>query len=89
MFEWDDDNVEHLARHAVAPEGAEEAVSDPDRTPAVAYRVPGERRRAIIGVTQNGRSLYVVYTVRRRVVRVVSARDATERNRQHHRRAQR
>ena len=29
-FDWDDDNVEHIARHGVAPWEAEEAALDPE-----------------------------------------------------------
>lgn len=30
-FEWDDDNIEHIARHDVEPWEAEEAVADGER----------------------------------------------------------
>jgi uncharacterized DUF497 family protein len=45
MFDWDDANVDHLARHDVTPEEAEEALLDPRRIGASAYAVEGERRR--------------------------------------------
>lgn len=31
LFVWDDENVEHLQEHGVAPEDFEAIVSDPDR----------------------------------------------------------
>jgi uncharacterized protein len=77
-YEWDDANVEHIAEHSVEPEDAEETLEDPRRIPATAYNVPGERRQAILGLTEVGRLLYVVYTLRRGRIRVVTARAADE-----------
>jgi len=65
---------------------AEEAMSDPRRRGAPAYNVAGERRRAIVGTTETGRVLYLVYTWREGRVRVLSARDATRIERRRYRR---
>lgn len=86
-FDWDDANTEHIARHAVAPEEAEEAVTDPDRVGAPAYRAQnGERRQAITGKTEDGRLLTVILTRRDERFRVVTARDASESERRGYRR---
>ena len=77
-FEWDEANVDHIAEHGVEPEEAEEALADARRVPGHSYNAPGERRRAVIGRTMAGRLLFVVYTPRRGVVRVVSGRDADD-----------
>lgn len=69
-----------------AREEAEEAVLDPRRRPATAYPVAGERRRAILGMTVAGRLLFVVATQRTGQIRVITARDATSRERQRYRR---
>jgi uncharacterized protein len=80
MFEWDDAHTEHIGWHTVMPAEAEEAFTDPERVPATAYRGrTGERRRAWIGATLEGRVLVVVYTVRDSRNRILMARDATER----------
>ncbi len=85
-FDWDDANLEHIARHGVEPGEAEEALTDPSATRAGTYRGPsGERRGSIVGKTEDGRVLFVVFTFRRGAVRVVTARnaDATEKSRYH------
>lgn len=89
MFEWDEGNVDHIARHGVLPEEAEEAASDPARVYRAVHAVPGERRWAVIGMTEAGRIVFVVYTRRSRRVRVVSVRDAGENEKLHYRRVSR
>lgn len=76
MFEWDERNREHVQEHGVDPREVEQALIDPDRI-GTAYRVGGERRWALIGGTEAGRTLFIVYTRRRKRIRVVSARNAT------------
>lgn len=76
MFEWDDANADHIARHGVQPEEAEEAVLDSRRVARQAYTVADERRSAILGAAQGGRLLFVVFVRRGGRIRVVSARDA-------------
>ena len=86
MFDWDRGNAGHIARHGVEPEEAEEALLDPRRIGLPAYSAPGERRFAALGATQTGRVLFVVFTRRGRTIRVISARDATPRERRRYRR---
>jgi uncharacterized DUF497 family protein len=64
---------------------AEQALSDPDRIGVGAYKVKGEQRWAYLGATEAGRILFVVYTRRRRRVRVVTVRDATDRDKRRYR----
>jgi uncharacterized DUF497 family protein len=85
-FEWDEANEEHIARHGVTPEEAEEALTDSRRVGAPAYNTEGEQRRAYLGATDDGRVLFVVYTRRRSKLRVVAARDATSAQRRRYRR---
>lgn len=80
QFDWDDDNIDHVTLHAVEPDEVEEAFEDPDRVVREAYNTPTERRRGIIGMTVDGRLLTVIYTIRREMIRVVSAWDAAERD---------
>ncbi len=81
MFEWDAGNTDHLAVHRIDPEEAEEALLDRHQRPAQAYSTAGERRWAVLGATEARRVLFVVFTRRGRLVRVLSARDATVRER--------
>ena len=77
MFEWDDANEAHIARHGVSPEEVEEALLDRRRIGVPAYAVERETRWAAIGSTEQGRILCVVFTRRAERVRVITARDAT------------
>lgn len=74
-FDWDDDNVEHIARHQVLLEEVEEALADPERITRPAHR-SSEPRFGFLGATEAGRLLFVVVTPRRGLIRVVMARDA-------------
>ncbi|HEY4026375.1 MAG TPA: BrnT family toxin, partial [Candidatus Dormibacteraeota bacterium] len=76
LFDWDAGNVDHVARHGIAPEEVEDALLDPQRIGADVCRPLGEARWAYLGSTDAGRVLFVVTTRRRRRVRVVTAREA-------------
>lgn len=74
-FEWDDDNIGHIARHDVEPWEAEEATQDTDR---VHFRTRSGRI-FVIGMTEAGRMLAVVLERKERSwSRVVTARDVIE-----------
>jgi len=78
VFDWTGGNARKIwQRHRVRTEEAEEALLDPGSADAEAYDAEGEHREAIIGMTGDYRLLYVVYTERGNLLRVVSARDAT------------
>ena len=74
-FDWDDANRDHLARHHVRPEEAEQAVLDPHAI-FVDIEVRGdddEERTTTVGMTASGRVLAVVFTVRGEAVRPITA----------------
>ena len=86
-FDWDEDtNVGKVEAHRVTPTEAEEAILDPDALPARAYSTPTERRRGIIGMTDGGRILLVIFTIRNGAIRVITAYDAPERLKRRYRR---
>ena len=85
-FDWDDANIDHLARHGVIPTEAEDAILDPRRVSAVARSTPTEQRTGIVGETEAGRLLFVAFTVRQEMIRVITAYDANERQRRQYRR---
>lgn len=85
MFDWDDENVGHIAQHGVRPDEAEEAVLDPHRKRADAYNTPTEQRWAVIGETEAHRILFIVFTRRGSAIRVLAARDAPDRDRRRYR----
>lgn len=78
MYQWDDANVDHVAEHDVEPWEAEQALADPRRVRTTAYNAATERRQGYIGVTEDGRVLTVIYTVRGNRIRIVTARDASD-----------
>lgn len=86
ILDWDDENVEHVAEHNVEPEEVEEALSDPQRIPMPAHSTSTERRWGLIGATDSGRILCVFYTRRGQAVRVITAYDASERQKRRYRR---
>jgi hypothetical protein len=77
-FEWDEHNQQHIARHGVTPEEAEEAVAN-DPLEMDAPYTDGEERFPLIGRTNSGRWPVVVTMLRNRKVRVVTAFDAGKR----------
>ena len=71
-FDWDVANVDHVGHYAVTPFEVEEVV---DRAYVIipAKIVKGESRWKLFGKTGSGRYLVVVFTVRRRLFRSVTA----------------
>jgi uncharacterized protein len=81
-FDWDGSNTDHIARHKVETWEAEEAVQDPERTPFPAHSGAG----GFIGKTEDGRYLVVIVTRRYGAWRVITAREATAREKKAYRR---
>ena len=83
-FQWDDGNADkNWARHRVSRSEAEETffgqplvVADDEAHSTHEERFYG------LGHTHRGRLLFVVFTIRRRRIRVISARDMTKRERE-------
>ena len=78
-FEWDDHNVEKSwATHRVAFWECEEVFfNEPLLAAKDAMHSSPEQRFYALGQTNGGRFLFVVFTVRRDLIRVISARDMT------------
>jgi uncharacterized DUF497 family protein len=85
MSEWDDGNLDHIARHGVADWEAEEAMQDRRRVPVPAH----SGRSGIAGRTGDGRLLAVFFERHGSMVRVVTARDANASEQRAYRRANR
>jgi uncharacterized protein len=85
-FEWDDDNISHIARHGVRPEEAEEAFLDRHARPIPAESTPTERRFGRLGATEDGRILILYFTRRRGAIRIFNARSADLAERRRYRR---
>lgn len=75
IFIWDEENIQHIARHDVEPFEAEDALMDPRRIKFSAH----SGNLGIIGSTEDGRRLVVIFIKKvKGKIRVITARDATD-----------
>jgi uncharacterized protein len=77
-FDWDDANIRHIGEHDVKPEEAEEVLLG-DPLDLGFDLVDGEERWSYVGETSQGRILRVLITLREERVRVVTAFEASKR----------
>ncbi len=83
-FEWDEKkSAANLSKHGVSFNEAKEVFADPLY---VDFHDPdhsnGEFRYIMIGQSRHGRLLMVAYTERADVIRIISAREVTRRERE-------
>lgn len=79
-FEWDIHNRDkNRQKHEVSPEEVEEVFGKGLFLGPVLF--DSEERFAVIGPTKKQRMLFVVYTLRMGKIRVISARDASRKER--------
>lgn len=87
-FDWDDANIQHIARHGVTPDQAEQVLTDPERIASETYPKDGEARLRVTGLTYDEQLLTVIVTMRPiKRIRVVTARPASPRERQEYQEA--
>ena len=77
-FEWDKANIEHIARHQVVPEEAEEVFLNRH-----IVRNTRDGRYQAFGQTDEGRYLLVVYIQKKGRIRIITARDMTSSERKY------
>lgn len=75
-FEWDEANTEHIARHQVTPEEAEEVFGG-----QYMIRKTREERYIALGQTEEGRYLAVVFARKGNKVRIITARNMDDKER--------
>jgi uncharacterized protein len=82
-FDWDAGNIrKNQEKHGVAWVEAEQVFfNDPLIAAADETHSMSETRYYVLGRTNAGRELYIVFTLRRSKIRVVSARDMSRRER--------
>lgn len=83
-FEWDEGNFDkNWSKHKVTPYECEQVFFN---QPIIVAPDPAhsgtESRFYVLGKTDAGRLLFVVFSVRRRKIRVISARDMTRKERE-------
>ena len=71
-FDWDDENRKHLAAHRVAPAEFEQVLHN-DPVDLAFDLIGGEGRYRSVGLTNRGRLLSVVWTIRNGKVRAITA----------------
>jgi|GEM_PF-491648 len=85
IFEWDEDNIEHILRHNVIPDEVEEAcVNEPY------VRKGSDKRYLVYGISDSGRYIFIVGINKGKgIFRTITARDMTEREKSLYRRRRR
>ncbi len=80
-FDWDEDNAgKNWERHRVTPEEAEDVFfHDPFVMRSDPAHSKRERRYWALGKTAHDRGLFVAFTIRGKLIRVISARDMSRR----------
>jgi uncharacterized DUF497 family protein len=87
-FDWDESNAtKNWERHKVTPEEAEDTFfHDPLIVRGDIRHSLSEKRYRALGRTSRDRLLFVAFTVRRKLIRVISARDMNRRETEEYRR---
>src|ERR1017187_3516485 len=82
-FEWDEANThKNWERHRVSPEDAEDVFfNEPLVVRSDIRHSRREKRYYALGQTDSGRCLFVAFTIRRSLVRIISVRDMNRRER--------
>ena len=71
-FDWDQANIQHIAKHGITPEEVEQVVLNEPIDLTMQLR-DGEERTPQVGETDAGRILVVITTWRDGLIRVVTA----------------
>ena len=81
-FEWDEGNLLHIKIHNVSYTEAEEIFRNQPFfiSPDIKHSETEERFQAL-GVSENGKYIFISFTVRRRKIRVISARNQNKKER--------
>jgi hypothetical protein len=87
-FDWDEANaVKNWERHHVTPEEAEDAFfHDPFVMRSDPTHSKREKRYWALGKTSRNRRLFVAFTIRGKLIRVISARDMNRRENEQYQR---
>ena len=82
-FDWDIGNLDHINKHFVIDKECEEVflikpiIINKDQSHSQI-----EIRYRVLGKTFLGRKLYIVFTIRKQLLRVISARDLNKKERE-------
>ncbi|GAA0319116.1 hypothetical protein GCM10008967_07050 [Bacillus carboniphilus] len=73
-FDWDYNNEKKVRAHGIEPEEVEQSFYDPDRIRLDAHSA----RNKLVGMTEDGRILTIIYEKRIKLIRVVTGWDSAE-----------
>lgn len=78
-FEWDNGNqLKSLIKHGTSKEEAEQAFNIRYILTIDSVHSSAEVRFRLIGLTDKGRILFVIFTIRKDKIRIISARSASQ-----------
>ena len=78
IFDWDEGNEQkNWVKHKVLIQEAEDIFFDSKRLilEDIKHSSDAEQRFILIGYTKQGRMLFIIFTIREKRVRIISARD--------------
>jgi len=84
---WDQETVDHIARHAVSPEEVEQVLFNDEDVPIIMRS--RENKYLTYGETDSGRFLFIVWVSKYRKTRIVTARNMTKKEKQFYRKRKR
>jgi len=81
-FDWDSGNIEKTwLKHKVSPVECEQVFFNKALFAEDVKHSQREKRYYALGLTNNKRPLFVAFTIRRSLIRVISARDMSKKER--------
>lgn len=80
-FDWDEANLTKLAKHGVSQEEAEDIFYGRPMIDEGAYEKKNEKRYRCLGITTSGRYLSAFFTLRRSLIRNISVRPMSRKER--------
>lgn len=82
-FEWDKGNLEHIKKHNVKAKECEEVFfNKPRLLNKDEAHSKVEERSQILGITNQGRFIFLAFTIRNNKIRAVSARNQNKKERE-------
>jgi len=81
---WDQEAVDHISNHLVSPEEVEEVLFNGVDTPLMMRGKEG--KYLAYGKTYGGRLLFIVWVLKYKKTKIITARDMTEKEKRFYRR---
>ncbi len=81
-FEWDKNNQTKIRlKHGITPEEAEQSLFNRRSIIFDTRHSKAEKRYQLLGMSNDGRILFIVFTIRNFKIRIISARSANKKER--------